>query len=96
VQIPVKELMKNPNQMCRRTDGFMGFEDANDMPGKLHWSIGYFEKAPLKKELERPLKPEEAAQQPAPSKTAPDMEMRPDDAGSYFLHFVPLGQDKAI
>jgi Ca2+-dependent lipid-binding protein len=73
--------MASPNEMHRRTDALMGFEDADDMSGKLHWSIGYFEKAPLKKELERGLTEEEQKQQPAqPSKTAPEMEMLPNDA----------------
>lgn len=61
VQIPVEELMLKPNQMIRREDSLMGFEDANDMPGKLVWSIGYFEKAPLRKELEQGPTVEEAA-----------------------------------
>ncbi|OCF41030.1 C2 domain-containing protein [Kwoniella heveanensis CBS 569] len=80
VQVPVEELMKSPNKMIRREDKLMGFEDANDMPGKLVWSIGYFEKAPLIKELERAPTPEEAEAAPAPAKTAPEMEMMPHDA----------------
>ena len=34
VQIPVEELMRQPNKMLRREDKLMGFEDANDMPGE--------------------------------------------------------------
>jgi hypothetical protein len=34
VQIPVAELMRKPNEMIRREDNLMGFEDANDMPGE--------------------------------------------------------------
>jgi hypothetical protein len=34
VQIPVEELIKNPNQVVRREDGLKGFEDDNDMPGE--------------------------------------------------------------
>jgi hypothetical protein len=34
VQIPISELMSEPNKMHRRTDSLMGFEDANDMPGE--------------------------------------------------------------
>ncbi|KAL7420399.1 hypothetical protein Q5752_005369 [Cryptotrichosporon argae] len=79
VQIPVDELMKTPNKMIRRTDKLHGFEDANDMPGTLHWSIGYFEKAPLLKELERAPTADEAKAAPAPTKTAPEMEMSPYD-----------------
>ncbi|KAK8844773.1 hypothetical protein IAR55_006623 [Kwoniella newhampshirensis] len=80
IQIPVEELMKKPNTMIRREDHLMGFEDADDMPGKLVWSIGYFEKAPLLKELERGPTVDEAASAPAPTKTAPEMEMMPQDS----------------
>ncbi|KAI5450049.1 hypothetical protein NCC49_003811 [Naganishia albida] len=81
VQIPVAELIKNPNQMLRREDKLKGFEDADSMTGTLHWSIGYFEKVPLKKEFERLPTAEEAKAAPAPdSKTAPEMEMKPNDA----------------
>ncbi|ORX35103.1 hypothetical protein BD324DRAFT_582681 [Kockovaella imperatae] len=81
VQIPVTELMENPNQMIRREDGLMGFEDANDMPGKLVWSIGYFEKAPLIKEFERGPTLEEASNAKTPPKSAPEMQMLPGDKG---------------
>ncbi|WWD06363.1 hypothetical protein V865_004453 [Kwoniella europaea PYCC6329] len=80
VQVPVEELMLNPNEMRRREDKLMGFEDANDMPGKIVWSIGYFEKAPLIKDLERGPTVEEAKAAPDPPKTAPEMEMLPQDA----------------
>lgn len=30
-----------PGKMIQRTDKLRGFEDANDMPGTLHWEIGY-------------------------------------------------------
>lgn len=80
IQIPVAELIEKPNQMLRRTDPLKGFEDADGMTGHLHWSIGYFEKVPLKKELERGLTAEEQKAKPAdPPKTAPEQEMRPDD-----------------
>ncbi|WWC90217.1 uncharacterized protein L201_005150 [Kwoniella dendrophila CBS 6074] len=80
VQVPVEELMLEPNTMKRREDKLMGFEDANDMPGKVVWSVGYFEKAPLLKDLERGPTVEEAKAAPAPTKTAPEMEMLPQDA----------------
>jgi hypothetical protein len=31
--------MKNPNEMHRREDNLMGFEDANDMPGESRLSM---------------------------------------------------------
>lgn len=79
VQIPVAELMKTPNKMIRREDSLAGFEDSNDMPGKLVWSIGYFQKAPLEKKLERAPTAEEAKAAPQPSKTPTEMEMMPHD-----------------
>lgn len=39
--VPLVDLMKSPNKMFDRTDKLQGFEDANDMPGNLFWSIGY-------------------------------------------------------
>lgn len=30
--------------------------DANEMSGKLNWSVGYYERAPLLKEMEKPEK----------------------------------------
>jgi len=82
IQIPVKELMDKPNQMVRRDDKLMGFEDADSMSGTLSWSVGYFEKVPLRKELERGPTEEEQKNKPAePTKTAPEMEMLPGDAG---------------
>jgi hypothetical protein len=69
--------MKTPNKMIRREDPLAGFEDSNDMPGKLVWSIGYFQKAPLVKELERAPTAEEAKAAPQPAKTPPEMEMMP-------------------
>ncbi|KEP50963.1 hypothetical protein V565_070100 [Rhizoctonia solani 123E] len=74
VQVPVKQLMSKPNELIRRTDKLVGFENATAMKGTLHWSIGYFPKVPLNKALERPLE-----SPPAPTKTAPEMEMRPGD-----------------
>ena len=79
VQIPVSELMKTPNKMIRREDSLRGFEDANDMPGKIMWSIGYFQKAALEKDLERAPTVEEAKAAPQPSKTPTEMEMLPHD-----------------
>ena len=76
VKVDVKELMKEPNVTHRRADPLMGFEDADKMQGKLHWSVGYYEKAALNPKLEIP--EEHPAVQP--SKTLPEMEMRPGDA----------------
>jgi Ca2+-dependent lipid-binding protein len=41
ITVPLTELMRKPNEMVPRTDKLQGFEDANEMPGTLHWEIGY-------------------------------------------------------
>ncbi|KAL1405327.1 hypothetical protein Q8F55_008956 [Vanrija albida] len=79
VQVEVEELMKHPNQMFDREDGLKGFEDANEMPGKLNWSIGYFEKAALDPSLQRELTPEEAKEKVV-ERTPTSKEMHPYDA----------------
>ncbi|PVG01479.1 hypothetical protein CPB86DRAFT_781696 [Serendipita vermifera] len=76
VEIPVKELMAKPNKMFDRVDKLVGFENATAMSGTLHWSIGYFDKVPLNRALERP------PENPVPAKKpAAAMEMRPGDKG---------------
>lgn len=39
--------------MFSRVDKLRGFEDANDMPGTLHWEVGYYEKTPLNTALKK-------------------------------------------
>ncbi|KAH9449567.1 hypothetical protein Pst134EB_020390 [Puccinia striiformis f. sp. tritici] len=53
IEIPVRELIKNPNQMSRRTEKLQGFQDADDFPGQLTWSVGYFAKVDLASYLQK-------------------------------------------
>ncbi|EGG02680.1 uncharacterized protein MELLADRAFT_49768 [Melampsora larici-populina 98AG31] len=53
VQLPVAEIMKNPNKSERRTDKLRGFQDADGMPGSLTWSVGYYSKATLEAGLQK-------------------------------------------
>ncbi|POV99130.1 hypothetical protein PSTT_14025, partial [Puccinia striiformis] len=53
IEIPVRDLIENPNQMSRRTDKLQGFQDADDMPGQLTWSVGYFAKVDLASYLQK-------------------------------------------
>ncbi|GMK56735.1 hypothetical protein CspeluHIS016_0305750 [Cutaneotrichosporon spelunceum] len=78
VQIPIEELMSKPNKMYRREDKLKGFDDGNEMPGKLVWSVGYFDRVPLEKKYERLPTIEEAKAEPAPV-SAPSKEMLPND-----------------
>ncbi|GAA5923396.1 uncharacterized protein JCM15063_003634 [Sporobolomyces koalae] len=45
--VSVTDLMLKPNEVHKRTDKLMGFEDADSMAGTLTWSVAYFEKAKL-------------------------------------------------
>ncbi|KAG0149934.1 hypothetical protein CROQUDRAFT_39134 [Cronartium quercuum f. sp. fusiforme G11] len=66
VKLPVTEIMKNPNKSERRTDKLRGFQDAEDMPGTLTWSVGYYTKATLEAALQ-PNKMSDSVHQPVPN-----------------------------
>jgi hypothetical protein len=51
--IPLGELMKHPNKMHDRTDRLAGFEDADEMIGSFTWSVGFYEKHKLNKDLQK-------------------------------------------
>lgn len=51
--IPLSELVKKPNVLQERHDQLAGFEDADQMIGSFHWKVGFFEKAPLDKNLQK-------------------------------------------
>ncbi|KAL4244032.1 hypothetical protein ABKN59_010294 [Abortiporus biennis] len=53
VVLPLADVMKKTNRMTKRTDKLQGFEDANDMPGEITWSVGYFDKMPLNQSLKK-------------------------------------------
>lgn len=90
IKIPVKDLIRTPNEIFHRTDTLMGYEDADAMSGTLQsvffspvfnslteysvpsWSIGFFTKVPLRKDLER--LPE--GYSPSPRRTAPGRQFR--------------------
>lgn len=65
VQLSVTDIMKNPNRSERRTDKLRGFQDADDMPGTLTWTVGYYSKATLCASLQ-PNKLSETTHQPVP------------------------------
>lgn len=45
INVPLKEVMASKNEMRTRTDHLQGFQDADDMPGKLVWSVGSVDNA---------------------------------------------------
>ncbi|KAK4055259.1 hypothetical protein OIV83_000541 [Microbotryomycetes sp. JL201] len=53
IQVPLVDLMTKPNQVFKRTDKLMGFEDADELDGTLTWSVAYYEKAKLNSALKK-------------------------------------------
>lgn len=57
IEVDLMEIMKNPRssaQMWDRSDELRALKPHEGMPGKLNWSVGYFEKTRIQKEqLER-------------------------------------------
>lgn len=51
VNIPLRDLVRHPNEMQSHMSDLMGFEDADQMEGQLCWSVGFYEKAHLNKAL---------------------------------------------
>ena len=54
MNIPLRDLVRRPNEMQSHMSDLMGFEDADQMQGQLCWSVGFYEKAHLNKELRVP------------------------------------------
>ena len=44
VEVDILELMKTQSKMVRRADKLRGFEEAQSMPGEIHWSYGFYRK----------------------------------------------------
>ncbi|GAA6056005.1 hypothetical protein JCM3770_002138 [Rhodotorula araucariae] len=53
VNVPITDLMLEPNKTHHRTDKLMGFEDADSMAGTLTWSVTYHGKVRLNPELKK-------------------------------------------
>lgn len=74
VNVPLRDLVRRPNEMDTHSSDLMGFEDADSMQGMLRWSAGFFEKTKLNRALDTRKKDhekkseaeEEAERQPSP------------------------------
>ncbi|KAF7717984.1 Uncharacterized protein PECH_004687 [Penicillium ucsense] len=51
VELPIREMLQHPGQMYPQVSDLQGLEDGTDMPGELHWEVGYFGKPKLRPEL---------------------------------------------
>jgi hypothetical protein len=78
IELPVSQLIQNPNQLSRRTDKLQGFQDADDMPGQLTWSVGYFSKVDLASYLQKDTAESKSEISSAPTSTPATPETKDD------------------
>ncbi|KAJ5138751.1 uncharacterized protein N7515_003599 [Penicillium bovifimosum] len=51
VEIPIREMLQHPSRMYPQVSKLKGMDEGSEMPGELHWEVGYFGKPKLRPEL---------------------------------------------
>lgn len=51
VELPIREMLQHPGKMYPQVSKLQGLSAGTEMPGKLHWELGYFGKPNLRPEL---------------------------------------------
>ncbi|CDM36653.1 hypothetical protein DTO013E5_2797 [Penicillium roqueforti] len=51
VELPIREMLQHPSQMYPQVSKLQGMDQGSEMPGELHWEVGYFGKPKLRPEL---------------------------------------------
>jgi len=51
VEMPIHKLLQHPGRMYPQVSKLQGLEVESEMPGQLHWEVGYFGKPKLRPEL---------------------------------------------
>ncbi|KAJ5505877.1 C2 membrane targeting protein [Penicillium expansum] len=51
VELPIREMLQHPSQMYPQVSKLQGMDEGSEMPGQLHWEVGYFGKPKLRPEL---------------------------------------------
>ncbi|KAF3389143.1 Meiotically up-regulated protein [Penicillium rolfsii] len=51
VELPIREMLQHPGRMYPQVSKLQGLDDGSEMPGELHWEVGYFGKPKLRPEL---------------------------------------------
>ena len=51
VELPIREMLQHPGQMYPQVSKLQGLSEGSDMPGELHWEVGFFGKPKLRPEL---------------------------------------------
>ncbi|QQK45802.1 C2 membrane targeting protein [Penicillium digitatum] len=51
VELPIREMLQHPSKMYPQVSKLQGMDEGSEMPGQLHWEVGYFGKPKLRPEL---------------------------------------------
>ncbi|KAJ6161139.1 C2 membrane targeting protein [Penicillium chermesinum] len=51
VEMPIREMLQHPGRMYPQVSKLQGMQEGSEMPGQLHWEVGYFGKPKLRPEL---------------------------------------------
>ncbi|KAF9883064.1 hypothetical protein FE257_004143 [Aspergillus nanangensis] len=51
VELPIRDMIKHPCRMYPQVSKLQGLAEGSEMPGELHWEVGFFGKPKLRREL---------------------------------------------
>ncbi|KAJ5779363.1 hypothetical protein N7457_007083 [Penicillium paradoxum] len=51
VELPIREMLQHPSRMYPQVSKLKGMDEGSEMPGELHWEVGYFGKPKIRPEL---------------------------------------------
>jgi Ca2+-dependent lipid-binding protein len=51
VELPIREMIQHPGRMYPQVSKLQGLNEGSEMPGELHWEVGFFGKPKLRPEL---------------------------------------------
>ncbi|GMG24147.1 unnamed protein product [Aspergillus oryzae] len=51
VELPIREMIQHPARMYPQVSKLQGLNEGSEMPGELHWEVGFFGKPKLRPEL---------------------------------------------
>ncbi|KAL2866602.1 C2 domain protein [Aspergillus lucknowensis] len=51
VELPIREMIQHPCRMYQHVSRLQGINEGSEMPGELHWEVGFFGKPKLRAEL---------------------------------------------
>lgn len=51
IEMPLREMLQHPGNMYPQVSKLQGLNDGTEMPGRLHWELGYFGKPNIRPEL---------------------------------------------